>query len=153
MSKETIYLSEQKETGIITDGEGYGYYGLREIVEHIKATELEGQELDFDEVLRLALFAYNNHETDLALLTAERLAEILEQEQDAYAGEYSTEADFAEDLADQLGMVDEEATKFLVIDWQGTYNYSFQWDYYNFTVRLNDEENGIFYARYFWRSN
>jgi hypothetical protein len=151
MSKETIYLSEQKETGIITDGEGYGYYGLREIVEHIKATELEGQELDFDEVLRLALFAYNQNETDLALLTAERLAEILEQEQDAYAGEFSTEAEFAEDLITETSEAILPA--WVVVDWQGTYNYACQYDYHNYTVRLNDEENGIFYARYFWRSN
>jgi hypothetical protein len=151
MSKEVIYLSEQKESGIITDGEGYGYYGLREIVNHIQATKLDDRELDFDEVLRLALYTYNNHETDLALLTAERLAEILGKEEDDFAGEFSTEAEFAEDLADQIGMVDEEATKFLVIDWQGTYDYSFQYDYYNYTVRLNDETHGLIYARYFWR--
>ena len=152
MTKEAIYLSEQKESGIITDGEGYGYYGLRELVNHIKATELEDQELDFDEVLRLALFAYNNHETDLALLTAERLAEILEQEQEAYAGEYSTEAEFAEEMAIEFGLIDSEAIRNVVVDWEGTYTYLFQFDYDNYTVRLNDEENGIFFARYFWRA-
>ena len=150
MTKEAIYLSEQKESGTITDGEGYGYYGLREMVDHIKATELEGQELDFDEVLRLALFAYNNHETNLELLTAERLAEILEEEQEAFAGEFSTEADFAEDLITQTN--DQDLPDWVVIDWQGTYNYALRFDYYNFTVRLNDEENGIFFARYFWRA-
>lgn len=150
MTKEAIYLSEQKESGIITDGEGYGYYGLREMVNHIKATEFEGQELDFDEVLRLALFAYNNHETNLELLTAERLAEILEEEQEAFAGEFSTEADFAEDLITQTN--DQDLPDWVVIDWQGTYNYALRFDYYNFSVRLNDEENGIFFARYFWRA-
>jgi hypothetical protein len=150
LTKEAIYLSEQKESGTITDGEGYGYYGLREMVDHIKATELEGQELDFDEVLRLALFAYNNHETNLELLTAERLAEILEEEQEAFAGEFSTEADFAEDLITQTN--DQDLPDWVVIDWQGTYNYALRFDYYNFTVRLNDEENGIFFARYFWRA-
>jgi hypothetical protein len=150
LTKEAIYLSEQKESGIITDGEGYGYYGLREMVNHIKATEFEGQELDFDEVLRLALFAYNNHETNLELLTAERLAEILEEEQEAFAGEFSTEADFAEDLITQTN--DQDLPDWVVIDWQGTYNYALRFDYYNFSVRLNDEENGIFFARYFWRA-
>jgi hypothetical protein len=150
MSKEAIYLSEQKESGIITDGEGYGYYGLREIVNHIQATKLEDQELDFDQVLRLALFTYNNHETDLALLTAERLAEILEEEEEAYAGEFSTEADFAEDLITETS--DAVLPDWVVIDWQGTYNYALRFDYYNYTVRLNDEENGIFFARYFWRA-
>jgi hypothetical protein len=150
MSKEIVMTREQKETGVITDWQGYAYNGLKEIVEHIKNTKLEDRELDLDEVIRLALFIYNGYETDLALLTAERLAEILEEEEDAFAGQFDTEAEFAEDLITQTS--EAILPDWIVIDWQGTYNYACQYDYHNYDVRFIDHEESV-YARYFWRSN
>jgi hypothetical protein len=149
MSKEAIYLSEQKESGIITDWQGHAYSGLREIVDHISA-ELQ-EELDVSETMRLAFFIWNNHETDLALLTAERLAEILREEQDAFAGEIHTEAEFAEEMAIEFGIIDAEAVANVVVDWEGTYRYSFQFDYYNYEARFIDQGDSVF-TRYFWRS-
>jgi hypothetical protein len=142
-------ITEQRENNIITDWGGVAYNGLREIVEHIKNTELE-EELDLDEVLRLALYTWNNHETKPEDLTPERLAEIWAMENDAYAGEFSTEADFAEDLITQTS--DQELPSWVVIDWQGTYNYALQFDYYNYEARLIDGGELVM-SRYFWRAN
>lgn len=144
-------ISEQRENNIITDFGGVAYNGLREIVEHIKNTELE-EELDFDEVLRLALYTWNNHETKPEDLTAERLAEIWQLENDAFAGEFDTEADFAEEMAIEFGLIDSEAIRNVVVDWEGTYRYSFQFDYYNYEARLIDGENLVM-SRYFWRNH
>jgi hypothetical protein len=151
MSKEITMVAEQKQSGIITDWQGYAYNGLREIVDHIKATELEDRELDLDETMRLALFIWNGYETDLALLTAERLAEILQIEEDSFAGQFDTEAEFAEEMAIEFGLIDSEAIRNVVVDWEGTYRYSFQFDYHNYEARFIDHDESV-YSRYFWRS-
>lgn len=151
MSKEITMVAEQKESGIITDWQGYAYNGLSEIVDHIKNTKLE-DELDLDETMRLAFYIWNNHETDLALLTAERLEELLEKEQDAFAGQFDTEAEFAEEMAIEFGLIDSEAIANIVVDWEGTYRYSFQYDYHNYEARFIDHGDSV-YARYFWRAN
>jgi hypothetical protein len=144
-------ISEQRENNIITDFGGVAYNGLREIVEHIKNTELE-EELDLDEVMRLALYTWNNHETKPEDLTAERLAEIWQMENDAFAGEFDTEADFAEEMAIEFGLIDSEAIRNVVVDWEGTYRYSFQFDYYNYEARFIDGGELVM-ARYFWRNH
>jgi hypothetical protein len=151
MTKEVVMTREQKETGVITDWQGYAYSGLREVVDHIKNTELE-EELDLDETMRLAFYIWNGHETDLALLTAERLAELLELEQDAFAGQFDTEAEFAEEMSIEFGLIDSEAIQNIVVDWEGTYRYSFQFDYHNYEARFIDNGESV-YSRYFWRSH
>ena len=145
-------ISEQKENNIITDWGGHAYNGLREIVEHIKNTELPEIELDLDEVMRLALYTWNNCETDLALLTPERLAEIKEEEDLAFEGEFSTEAEFAEEKSVDFDLIDTEATRNVVIDWEATYRYTFQYDFHNYEARWIDGEELVM-ARYFWRSH
>lgn len=145
-------ISEQRENNIITDFGGVAYNGLREIVDHIKKTELPEIELDLDEVMRLAIYTWNNCETDLALLTADRLAQILEMENDAFVGEFDSEADFAEEMAIEFGLIDSEAIRNVVVDWEGTYRYTFQYDYYNYEARfIQDSE--LVMARYFWGSH
>jgi hypothetical protein len=145
-------ISEQRENNVITDFGGHAYSGLREIVDHIKNTELPEIELDLDEVMRLAIYIWNGHETDLAALTPERLAEIKEEEDLAYEGEFSTEADFAEEKAIDFGLIDTEAIRNVVIDWEGTYRYTFQYDFHNYEVRFIDGGELVM-ARYFWRSH
>jgi hypothetical protein len=144
-------IAEQRENNVITDFGGVAYNGLREIVEHIKNTEIPEIELDLDEVMRLAIYIWNGHETDLAALTPEKLAEFIELENDVYVGEFDSEADFAEEMAIEFGLIDSEAIRNVVVDWEGTYRYSFQFDYHNYEVRFIDGGELVM-ARYFWRS-
>ena len=144
-------IAEQRENNVITDFGGNAYNGLREIVEHIKNTELPEIELDLDEVMRLAIYTWNNCETDLAALTPEKLAEIIELENDFYVGEFDSEADFAEEMAIECGLIDSEAIRNVVVDWEGTYRYTFQFDYYNYEIRFIDGGELVM-SRYFWRS-
>jgi hypothetical protein len=79
----------------------------------------------------------------------EDLPLLIAQEQEAFYGEYATEAEFAEAFFTDTGLLDEEATKNLVIDWQGTYRYSLQYDYHNYEVW--DHEGWP--RQFFWNSN
>jgi hypothetical protein len=103
------------------------------------------EDLDHDEILRLALFAYN---TGCALVP-EDLFLLIAQEQEAFQGEHDSEAEFAEDFFTSTGQLDEEATKWLVIDWQATYNYALRFDYFAYDVV---DINGS-YRKFFWSSN
>jgi hypothetical protein len=147
----THLLSEQRENGIITDGQGYGLQGMREIVEHIRQTEL-GQELTLPELYRLGYFAWNTWNRDLAELTEERLAEIQIAENDSFVGEYNTPAEFAEELSFEYGLVDSQFADNVVIDWAATYDSQFQYDYSHETLRGYD--NGeLFFFSFFWSNN
>ena len=103
------------------------------------------EDLDPDQILRLAIFAYNGSWS----LVPEDLPALIAQEEDAFAGEFSSEAEFAEDFFESTGQIDAEATKYLVIDWQATYNYSLQFDFFNFDVIDIDGA----YRKFFWNSN
>ena len=46
-------------------------------------------------------------------------------------------------------MIDQDATKNLVIDWQATYNYTWQYDFFNYEV-IDLDGN---YRRFFWNNN
>lgn len=50
---------------------------------------------------------------------------------------------------ESTGQVNHEATKWLVIDWEATYNYSLQFDFFNYKIR--DTEGN--YRMFFWNAN
>ncbi len=54
--------------------------------------------------------------------------------EDAYMGEYSSEAAFAEDYAEMHG---EQIPSWIVVDWDATWNYSLRYDF--------DEQDGYFF--------
>jgi hypothetical protein len=102
-------------------------------------------ELDGDQLLRLALFAWNGSWS----LVPEDLPALIAQEEEAYHGEYLTEGEFAEEYFESTGLVDHEATKWLVIDWEATYRYSLQFDFFSYQVW--DYEGNP--RQFFWNSN
>lgn len=131
----------------IADWDGKVYQGLGDLYDKLRQGEfLEyTEDLNDDELLRLAIFGWNGRWD----LVPEDLALLIPQEQEAYWGEYSSEAEFAEEKSIELGMLDEEATKNLVIDWQATYNYTWQYDFFNYAVVDVDGS----YRRFFWSNN
>lgn len=141
---------ETKQLPLITDGEGYAYSQLPELVELIQNTELP-EELDYEEVLRLAAYAYNNGEHyKINELNADRLWEIWQQENENYEGDFATVGEFAEYYFTEMSGAEEP--EWAVIDWEKTYDYSLRYDYTNTPLWVKDADEGfIGFYRFFWR--
>jgi len=146
------------EEAQLTDSQGWFYrnenyspcYTLPQIMNLLYKTELE-EELDWLDQLRLS--AYISNIEPWGELTPDRLNELWAECEDNYHGEFANEGEFAEDFLTNCGDIDSRATENLVIDWQGTYNYSLQYDYFNVFVTAKNEETGAFEVkRFFWRS-
>ena len=146
------------EDAQLTDSQGWFYreeeqrpsYTLPQIMNLLYTTELE-EELDWDDQLRLAVYVSNVASWDD--LTPDRLNELWAECEENYHGEFATEGEFAEQFLTEIGDIDEDAIRNLVIDWQGTYNYSLQYDYFNVFVWATNEETKAFeIQRFFWRS-
>ena len=50
--------------------------------------------------------------------------------EDAYEGKYKDEADFAEQMADNLGAVSEDNARWICIDWEATWDRNLRHDYW-----------------------
>jgi hypothetical protein len=62
----------------------------------------------------------------------EELEAILAEEEEAFAGIYESEADFAQQMASEfIPFPSDDYDIILDIDWQGTYYKAFQYDYFN----------------------
>lgn len=152
-------LQTLTEDAQLTDSQGWFYrgeeyrpsYTLPQIMNLLYKTELE-EDLEWEDQLRLAVYA--SVIAPFGDLTPDRLNELWAECEENYEGEYANEGEFAEDFLTRCGDIDTRATENLVIDWQGTYNYSLQYDYFNFfVVARNEETNGFEVKRFFWRSN
>lgn len=142
----------------LTDSKGWEYKGaelapngrLAQIMNLLYETELE-EELDWEQCLQLACYIDQEHAFDD--LTPARLNEIWQEAQDNYQGDWDSAAQFAEDFFVTTGQIDEEATRNLVIDWEGTFRYSLQYDYFEtFVYAKNLETHALEIRRYFWRN-
>ena len=130
------------EEAQLTDFQGWFYrdenyspsYTLPQIMNLLYKAKIEvwgiEEELDWDDTLRLAVYISNVDA--FGDLTPDRLNELWAECEENYQGEFATEGDFAEDF--HCGHIDSRATENLVIDWQGTYDYSLQYDYFNVFV-------------------
>lgn len=142
----------------LTDSQGWAYRDdehrpsstIPQIMNLLYKTELE-EELDWNEQLKLAVYIDNVAAFDD--LTPDRIIELYWESVENFHGEHSSEAEFAENFLTEVGLVDEDAIANLVIDWQGTYNYSLQYDYFNISViAKNDASNSFEIMRFFWRN-
>ena len=143
----------------LTDSQGWFYhedhsrpsYTIPQIMNLLYTAELE-EDLEWHDQLKLAVYVSVIAPFDD--LTLDRLNELWADCEENYQGEFANEGEFAEDFFESTGQIDEEATKWLVIDWQGTYNYSLRFDYFNdFVIAKNEETNAFEVKRFFWRSN
>ena len=55
---------------------------------------------------------------------------ILDGFEDAYEGKYKDGADFAEQMADNLGAVSEDNARWICIDWEATWDRNLRHDYW-----------------------
>ena len=100
-------------------------------------------DLDSDEILRLAMFAHNGSWR----LVPEDLPALIAQEQDAFSGEYSSGAEFAEEISRDTYA--EEIPSWLVIDWQLSYDANLCHDFFDYQV-IDQDGN---YRMFFWNAN
>ena len=83
-------------------------------------------ELDEDDRTLLQIYQ-ENHDSDATL----------EDAQEAFNGVHSSEADFCEELANDIGAVSQDTASWIVIDWQATWDCNLRHDY--FSVRHDGE--------------
>lgn len=156
MKLETI-----TDEALLTDSRGWTYkredyapnYEMPQIMNLLYEHEL-AEELDWDDLARLASYVCNVARWDD--LTPDRLSELWAECEENYQGNYSTEAEFAEEFMHSAGWIDEQATSHLVIDWAQTYDYSLQHDYFSGYLYARNETikglDGLQFARHFWRN-
>ena len=131
----TAFVDDQLK-GIIRDGWGDG--------EH-------------PDLLRLAVWIDRNEVTKQ--FTYEELTELAEKEQEQFAGDYDDLADACETMHNEFNG---EPDSNLVVDWEATWNYSWQFDFDAVSYAKRDEANptdffpmGTFSGAgtWVWRSN
>lgn len=130
----------------LTLWDGVGYHRTAELYNWLLDQTEFTADLDHDQLLRLTMFAWNGSWA----LVPEDLPALMAQEEEAYYGEADSEAEFAEEYFTSSGAVDQNATMHLVIDWAETYDYSLQFDFFNFEV-IDPETDR--YRRFFWNAN
>lgn len=103
------------------------------------------EDLDSDELLRLAMFAYNGGWG----LVPEDYPLFVAQEQEAFWGEFQSGAEFAEYVAEQIDMLPEGIPSWVVIDWEASYEGNLRHDFFEYDV-IDIDGN---YRKFFWNCN
>lgn len=92
----------------------------------------ESGEVEIDNIDRLVSYIGMLYHVKTEEQLLEELEALLAEEQEVYVGEYESEASFAEIMSHGLGIItSDDIVTWLEIDWQGTYDKTFQWDYNN----------------------
>lgn len=126
---------------MFTAWDGATYANLGGLFDTVRELETN---LDHEEQLRVAIWAWNNHEA----INADTIAELIEQEQDAFQGEADSDADFTEEALTGAGYIPEDVPSWVVIDWEATWNSALRFDYFTYDVVDID---GAF-RKFYWRA-
>jgi len=136
-------MTTKTETNLVA-WNGETYKGAGDYYDRIRADE-RFEDLDADEALRLAIYAYNCH----ADANGMDLEALLTEEQEAFYGENDSEADFTENFVlETQGHDLDNLPNWLVIDWQATWDSALRFDFYSYDVVTVDGE----YKKFFWRA-
>lgn len=124
-----------------------GYAGLTGIHAELQEGEFAEYTADLtpDELLRLALFAYNGEWS----LVPEDLPALIAQEQEAFSGEEYEISDWVRELLFETDSLPSNLPDWIVIDYEATWYYALQYDYHEYDI-IDTEGN---FRRFFWRSD
>lgn len=122
----------------LTAWNGETYTGLGGLFDTIRE---QFEELDMEEALRLAVYAWNSNATSNNM----DLADVLTEEQECFVGAYESDAAFAEETLTDLII---DIPNYIVIDWQATYDSALFDSYFSYDVITTDGE----YKKLFWRA-
>jgi hypothetical protein len=134
-------MTTKTETNLVA-WNGETYKGAGDYFDRIRADE-RFEDLGTDEAIRLAIYAWNCH-ADMMNLD---LLDLLEEEQDAFAGENTSEADFTKELVEECYPL-RDLPDWVAIDWQTTWDSALRFDYFTYDVIDTDGD----YKKFFWRA-
>ena len=123
----------------LTAWNGETYTGLGGLFDTIRE---QFEELDTEEALRLAIYAWNSN----AIANNMDLVDVHIEEQECFVGAYESEAAFAEETTLEVECLD--LPNYIVIDWQATWDSALCMDYFAYDVITIDGE----YKKLFWRA-
>lgn len=139
-------MTVQEETQIIAwNGETYKGAGdwYDKFTTDPEYTEYT-QDLDKDEILRLALYAYNGAWG----LVPEDLPALISEEQESYQGEAESEEEFTRELLEETCSIPQDLPSWVVIDYQRTWDSALRFDFFEYQV-IDIDGN---YRQFFWRA-
>lgn len=103
------------------------------------------ESLDPDEVLRLALYAYNNGYA----LVPEDMPLFIAEENENFRGEAESEEEFTRELLEEAGDISKDLPSYVVIDYQATWDRNLRHDFFEYRV-IDIDGN---YRQFFWWNN
>jgi hypothetical protein len=119
-------------------GAGDWYDKFKTDPEYLEYTE----DLNPDELLRLALYAYNGSWQ----LVPEDLCLLVAQEQDNYRGEAESAEEFTREIIEEMGYITEDMPSWICIDYQRTWDSALRFDFFEYQV-IDIDGN---YRQFFW---
>jgi hypothetical protein len=122
-------------------GAGDWYDKFKTDPEFLEYTE----DLDPDELLRLALYAYNSGYG----LVAQDLPLFIGEEQNSFYGEAESEAEFTREVIEGSGWIGEDMPSWIVLDYQTTWDSALRFDFFEYRV-IDIDGN---YRQFFWSNN
>jgi hypothetical protein len=125
---------------------GETYSGLGDLYELFKSEGFAEftEDLDHDELLRLAIYAWNEG----SYFVPEDLLLLISRESEAYQGEYESEADFTEETLRETATIPADFPDWVVIDYETTWNSALRFDFFAWDVI---DINGSF-RKFFWNA-
>jgi hypothetical protein len=125
---------------------GETYTGLGNLWDKLQTGDYaeHTEDLDPDELLRLALFAYN-HSLNLV---PEDLPLLIAEEQEAFWGEFGSGDELAKQLTEELDPLPEGLAKWIVIDWEASWENNLRHDFFSYQVIDIDGD----FRNFFWRA-
>jgi hypothetical protein len=125
---------------------GETYSGLGKIYDTLKSEEFSEltEDLDPDELLRVALFAWNTRHT----ISAEDVEEIIREEESAYYGEGNDTAEFTREFLEMTEAIPEAFPDWVVIDYQTTWEANLRHDFFTYEVIDIDGD----FRKFYWRA-
>lgn len=103
------------------------------------------EDLDPDELLRLAMFAHNGGYD----LVPEDMGLFIANEQEAFYGEFASGAEFAEYCGSELLSLPSDLESWIVIDWEASYERNLRHDFFEYDLIDID----LNYRKFFWSAN
>jgi hypothetical protein len=100
------------------------------------------EDLDTDELLRLALYAYNNGYA----LVPEDLPAFIAEEQENFRGEAESALEFTREIIEEMGYITEDFPSWICLDYQRTWDSALRFDFFEYQV-IDIDGN---YRNFFW---
>jgi hypothetical protein len=100
------------------------------------------EDLDNEEILRLAMYAYNGGYA----LVPEDMGFFIAEEQENFRGEAESTAEFTREIIEEMGYITEDFPSWICLDYQRTWDSALRFDFFEYQV-IDIDGN---YRQFFW---